>query len=392
MKVCLLGLDNLPVLAPEYCGRTVGGESVQQTLLARALARRGHEVCMVTADCGQADAGTWDGIRVYKAYRPEAGIPVWRFIHPRWSGTWSALARANAQLYYSSCAGMHVALLALFCARHGRRFIFRAASDADCDRARLLVRYARDRWLYDWGVRRADAVLVQSISQARSLAHHYGLRSRVAGMFVEPAKPAGARDIDVLWVGNIRQVKRPDRVLALAAALPELRIHMVGGALPDEHALYQRIRCEAVSRPNLTFHGRLSYQDTNALYARARLLVNTSDVEGFPNSYLQAWIRGVPVVTYLDPDAVIRRHGLGAAVESPPQMCALIRQLLTNPRALARVSSRCRAYVEREFSEEKVIAPYLGAFEEVMRGEKREANRNRKHSAGIPARTDRRHA
>jgi hypothetical protein len=142
MKICLLGLDNVPVLAPEYREHTIGGESVQQTLLARALARRGHEVSMVTADYGQTDAALWEGIRVYKAYRPEAGLPLLRFVHPRWSGLWSALARADAQLYYTSCAGMQVALLALFCARHGRRFVFRCASDADCDPSQLLIRHA----------------------------------------------------------------------------------------------------------------------------------------------------------------------------------------------------------------------------------------------------------
>ena len=98
MKICLLGLDNLPVLAPEYREHTVGGESVQQTLLARALARRGHAVSMVTADYGQRDGAVWDDIRVYKAYRPAAGLPLLRFVHPRWSGLWSALARADAQL------------------------------------------------------------------------------------------------------------------------------------------------------------------------------------------------------------------------------------------------------------------------------------------------------
>ena len=51
----------------------------------------------------------------------------------------------------------------------------------------------------------------------------------------------------------------------------------------------------------------------DALYDRAKVLVNTSDVEGFPNSYLQAWIRGVPVVTLIDPDGVIEREGLGVA-------------------------------------------------------------------------------
>ena len=99
MNICLVGLDNLPVLAPEFRALAIGGESVQQTLLARALVRRGHEVSMVSADCGQQDAMVRDGICVYKAYRPAAGVPLLRFIHPRWSGLWSALARADAQVY-----------------------------------------------------------------------------------------------------------------------------------------------------------------------------------------------------------------------------------------------------------------------------------------------------
>jgi len=186
-------------------------------------------------------------------------------------------------------------------------------------------------------------------------------------MLVEPAPADGKRDIDVLWVGNIRRVKRPDRVLALAAQLPEADIHMVGGPLPDEHALYEDIRRDAATRPNLTFHGRMSYWDVNAMYARARVLVNTSEVEGFPNAYLQSWIRGVPVVSYVDPDGVIGRNGLGAVVDSPLRMRAAILRLLRDPGALASASSRCRAFMAREYAEDKILAPYLTAFEELTR-------------------------
>lgn len=378
MKICLVGLDNLPVLAAQYRGELVGGESVQQTLLARALARRGHDVSMVTADYGQQDGAAWEGIRVYKAYGFEAGLPVLRFLHPRATGLWRALRRADADLYYVSCAGAQVGLAAMFCARFGRRLVFRTASDADCDPSRLLVRYARDRWLYGFGLRRADAILVQTAAQARALESGYALAGRLAGMFAESA-PAARRDIDLLWVSNIRQLKRPDRALRLAAQLPEFALHMAGGPLRGEEALYTEVERAARARPNITFHGRLPYAEASDLYGRARLLVNTSEVEGFPNSYLQAWGRGVPVVTLIDPDQVIEREGLGIAVRSAEELPQAIDALLWQPAAWQAASERCRAYMAREHGEEKILAPYLAAFAEAMR-------------AGAPAADSLRHA
>jgi len=367
MKICFVGLENLPVLAPEYGQHNIAGEGVQQTLLGRALARRGHPVSMVAWDYGQIDGAEWDAVRVFKAYRPDAGLPALRFIHPRWTGMWSALARADADLYYTSCAGMHVGLVALFCRRHRKRFVFRTASDTDCDESRLLVPFARDRWLYAQGLRRADAILVQSASQAAALARNYGLAGRVAGMLVESPQPVAARDIDVLWVSNIRRVKRPDRILELAEELPELEIHMVGGPLPGEERLFEDVRDTAAAKANLTFHGRVPYPEASDLYGRAKMLVNTSDVEGFPNSYLQAWIRGVPVVTLIDPDRTIEREGLGVAVSSAARIPEAVRHLLRDTTAWKAASDRCRAFMAREHGEDKVLAPYLDTFEEVMR-------------------------
>ena len=367
MKICFVGFHNLPVLAPAYRRHTIGGEAVQQTLLARALARRGHDVSMVVADCGQSDGAVWEAIRVFKSYHPDAGVPLLRFFHPRWTGMWSALKRADADLYYTSCAGMQVGLVALFCRRFRRRFVFRTASDTDCDSSRLLVTFARDRRLYEYGLRRADAILVQSTAQAEALAQNYGLTGRVAGMLVEKPLAPAARTIDVLWVGNIRQVKRADRMLQLAETMPELKIHMVGGSLAGEEALFDDVRNAAKAQPNVSFHGRLSYWDANKLYGRARLLVNTSDIEGFPNSYLQAWIRGVPVVTLIDPDGVIERERLGTAAASTSRLAGAIDHLLSDPSAWKAASDRCRAFMAREYAEDKVLAAYLDTFAQVAR-------------------------
>lgn len=366
-RVCFVGLDNLPVLAPEYGRLGVGGEQVQQTLLARALVRRGFEVSMIVADLGQPDGATWSGVRTLRAYAPQAGLPVVRFVHPRWTGLWSALGRAGADVYYSSCADMRVGLLAMYAARREPRprLVFRIAHDTDCEPDQLLVPYWRDRKLYEYGLKRTDVILAQSLRQQERMRANYGRDSLVATMLVdrpERVRDRDERDIPVLWVNNIRDFKRPDLALELARHEPSVTVHMIGGTQPGFEAMFEHIRDEAASLPNLDFHGPVPYHQVNAFYERARVFVNTSDSEGFPNSYLQAWVRGTPVVAFFDPDGIIRRQGLGLVASSLDDMRQAIRRLLEDPAEWEAASRRCVAYMAREYDEDRILAPYLRAF------------------------------
>jgi glycosyltransferase involved in cell wall biosynthesis len=90
--------------------------------------------------------------------------------------------------------------------------------------------------------------------------------------------------------------------------------------------------------------------------------VNTSDTEGFPNSYLQAWIRGTPLVAFFDPDGVIVREGLGAAPRSLDEMVSAVDSLLTDRERWQATSARARGYMAREFDEATILQPYLSAF------------------------------
>lgn len=364
MKICFLGYENLPVLAKEYNHHGIGGEQVQQTLLAKALRRRGHDVSMVVYDYGQPDRAHWDGVLTYRAFSPQSGIPVLRYLHPRWTGTWNALKRADAQVYYASCAGMHVGLLAMFCSQAKRRFVYRVAHDSDCDPQQLLVQYWRDRKLYEFGLRRAHHILVQSEQQQRALETNYGLQSRVAQMLVDPARTQPQRDIDVLWVNNLRPFKRPDLFLLLARMLPNLRFHMVGGTQPGYDDLYEEIRAKAATQPNVVFHGQVPYHEVGPLYARAKVFVNTSDSEGFPNSYLQAWVHGTPVVAFFDPDSIIERFDLGACVGTLAQMAAQVNALIAQSAIWAMLSDSCVRYMQQMHGEQHILEPYLNVLEE----------------------------
>lgn len=360
-SVCFVGMANLPVLAREYNQHPIGGEQVQHTLLARALAKRGYRVSMVTADYGQADASVWDDITVYKAFAFAEGLPVLRFVHPRWSKLWAALKRADADVYYTSCAGAIVGQLALFCARFDRRFVFRAASDSDCKPSELLVQYWRDRKLYEYGLRHADGILTQSANQQSLLRTNYGVDSMVAGMLVQGGNEIrrfDERDIPVLWVNNFRPLKRPEMYLDMARDLSSLRFHVVGGAAPGNADYFRQMRLRAQQLSNVNFHGQVPYHDVNDFYDRARVLVNTSEVEGFPNSYLQAWAHGTPVITFIDPDGIIERERLGYVVKDTADLAARVHYLATHPEVWERVSAQCLAFMDREFADDRILSPY----------------------------------
>ena len=367
-SVCFVGFSNLAVLAPEVDPSSASGEPLQHTLLATALARRGHRVSMVVLDHGQLDGAVWDGVQTFKAYALGAGLPVLRFVHPRWTGLVSALSRADADVYYGSCAGGLIGQIGMFCASRGKRFVFRTASDADCQPDALISMgrwYRRDKWLYERGLRRASSVLVQSVRQQELMRRNFGIDSSIAGLVVEPGsseRDFDERDIDALWVSNMRSVKRPDVLLSVADRVPHVSFHMVGGTVPGGHQFFETVKAQAADHGNVTFHGAVAYRDTGALYSRARVLVNTSDIEGFPNTYLQAWSSGTPVVAFFDPDGVIAREGLGVTVRTPDEMCEAVRRLTSDESEWQAARQRCLAFIERHYSEDVVLQPYLAAI------------------------------
>ena len=363
--VCFVGLGNLSVLAPEYGDHGVGGAELQQTLLARALVAHGYDVSMVVADHGQPDGAVWDGIKTHKAYRPEAGVPALRFIHPRWTSLWAAMRRAGADIYYASCAGALIGQVALYARRNGAKVIFRVASNSDCDPSSLLIRYWRDKRLYQYGLRHADLVLAQTPEQQQALLKNFRRDSRVVASLTEThgRRPDfQERDIPVLWVGNIRALKRPELLLDAARQLPQLQFHIIGGPVAGHESVYESVRAAAARIANVRFHGPIPYHEVGGFYERARVFAGTSEIEGFPNTYLQAWARGTPVVAFLDPDKLIAHHGMGRAVTSVAQMCAELAALSGDRQTWETASRRCRDYMDNRFNAARMMAPYIQAL------------------------------
>ena len=344
----------------------VGGAEIQQARLARVLVERGHAVWMVCADFGQPARTTVGGVQVERAYAPFAGLPGLRFFHPRLSGLWSALHRVDADIVYQRTAGALTGLCALWARRHGRRFVFACAHDYDVLARSPALGNPRDAWLYRHGLHSADCVLAQSEEQVAALAANHGLAARLVVNVIDlppAARPDDGADA-VVWVGTVKPEKRPEWILAAAAALPDVRFVVAGGPPPPpaSDAAYASFRAAAQARPNVEVLGFVAPGDVRRLLARARIFAHTSAAEGFPNTLLEAWAAGVPSVSVVDPGGAVSAAGVGLRASDVASFTAALSALWSDGEARRAAGARARQHVARRHAPDIVA----GAFEEAV--------------------------
>jgi glycosyltransferase involved in cell wall biosynthesis len=348
-----------PVLAADSSIPVVGGAELQQTVIATALAKRGYRVSMLCLDYGQPDGAVVDGVTVHKLYRPDEGLPVVRFIHPRMTKLWAAMKRVDADVYYQRCAAVQTGYVAAFCARNGKRSIYAGASDVDFIPGKQDIVYARDRFIFEQGLKRVDRVFVQNPEQQRLLREHFGRDAAlIQNCFTPPAASGADPQGYVLWVATLRVPKRPEVLLEMARRMPKHRFVMIGGADPDNPEFGHRIREEAATLPNVEYKGFLPLFEADRYFDGARVMVNTSKYEGFPNTFLQAWSRGVPSVGFVDTGSRQDGEPVYSIASDVAQACAQLERLMSDDVHWRVASKRAKAYFEANHSVEAVVGQY----------------------------------
>jgi len=358
MHVCFVAPYAWPVLSRDPAIKVVGGAEVQQAILARLLARSGYRVSMISCDYGQPSPITVDGVTVHKTFRPDQGLPLLRFLHPRLTGMWRAMGEVDADVYYQRSSAMWTGVVAAFCRWHGKRSIYAGASDRDFVIGEEQIKFARDRWIYRRGLKAVDAIVAQNRMQVETCRRHHGRDAvLIQSCYELPATSTPGNGDRVLWVGTIHDQKRPEIFLDIAARLPQRRFVMIGGPSPKgerfQPGYYEAIRDRAAQLPNVEFTGFLPLAEVEPWFDRARVLVSTSVFEGMPNVFLQAWARGVPIVSTVDVGVPVNR--LFREVEEAVHH---LETLFEDQAQWAAASASARDYFRATHSPERVLRQY----------------------------------
>lgn len=244
------------------------------------------------------------------------------------------------------------------------RTIFSAMHDRDIHPRQALMR--RSRWwiLYVWALTWADRIFVQHGEQLSQLAPYLRAKASILPGIVGQAnsvKPHSQRGQYVAWVGVLRLVKRPDLLLEVARKMPNTPFVVCGG--PSTHGTpsgySEGIMKELRALKNVKCLGHVPPERTLQIIADAAMLLSTSDGEGFPSVFLEAWAFGTPVVSLkIDPDRVIQKKKLGTVTNTVDKAVEAIQTLMNSPGIREEMAIRARQHVAKNHSESASIKAF----------------------------------
>jgi glycosyltransferase involved in cell wall biosynthesis len=338
-----------------------GGSERYQWLLARAQAAAGWSVVVGVQELLRpGERKVIEGVEFVGLDKKQILLAWYRFLKSE-RPQWCVLQTAN-HLWGPVVAAARLT---------GVRTIFSAMNDTDVLPRQALFR--RQRWwpLYAWGLSWSDRIFVQHGGQLSQLSTRWRTKASIFPGIVSQTsavKTHSERPNCVAWVGVLRQHKRPDRLIEIARKAPDIHFIVCGGATtfraPSNYG--EQIGSALRALPNVDYRGQVAPEKTIRVIAAASLLLSTSDEEGFPSVFLEAWSSGTPVVSLeIDPDQIIERCGLGAVSRTIEAAIEDIRALISSPSRRDEIGLRARQYVARAHSD----AAAIEAFTSAIRGE-----------------------
>ena len=352
MKICFWG-----DISGALKGNTCGGGELQIALLAKALARGGHEVVIVDFQTSE-EFITSDGIKVIKIKGWNNGIRIIRTITHRLPQLYRSLKAQKADVYY--CRIRDFRHIFAWWAAHKvkAKFILGIASDLDIMNFRMrwknfYLSNLHNLWgffdgilieiVYPWLLSKSDLVFVQHEGQNQILLQK-GIKSILFPNLIDltqiPVRSNPPHN-DFIYVGWLDKRKGFVEFFELVKKAPLHTFKVIGSPRDKIGCFYYE---KLKSFENVSLFGELSHSDTLHHISYSKALISTSPMEGFPNIFIEAWACGIPVLSlYFDPGGIIKREDLGEVADG--NLDSLINAMATTI-STDKFAIKAKAYVE----------------------------------------------
>lgn len=366
--ICIVGLKCYDFLSGAKHPKYLGGIEKDLVTIAKTISANGYSVAMLTYDHGQDSVQRIDGIDVIACFAPSGGLPILRFVYPRATRLIGRIIKSNATLTITMGVSVAIAWAAVAKALGSRtRIVHLTASDSDCETDLPLVKTRHEKVLYRFGLNRADQIFAQNSYQKAELNKNFSANSEVLRVPASaPGNSSGAAHVQdaestgdcrgglrLAWIGRLSGEKRPDWILPIAVSCDRAIISVIGGS-NDDSPMADELIAAFEGQPNIRYLGKLRPEEMCGIYEQSDYVLNTSEMEGFPAVFREAWSYGVPIISTVDPDELISRNEAGIVLSTNEEMSEFL-----NSTSAAEDQARLGVNAQKLYSEQFSHASFL---------------------------------
>lgn len=355
IRVCFISPKAYPIFNPRVQS-VFGGAEVDLYTISTELAKDSrYDVSFIVADYGQPGQETIGNVRIIKSLdfkkNPITGARK----------IWAAFKQANADIYIIKTASPGVPLLAQFCKKNKKVFVYRTASTRECDGTYLKQHCVLGR-LFRNALKKADCVFTQNRNDRDNLQQSFGVDSTVIRNAHHLPSIFHGQKKFILWVGRSAKVKGPQRFIELAQRFNKEKFVMIcQRATGDDD--YDALVKKATAIENIEFHPRVNYQQVGEYFHNAKIFVNTSDSEGFPNTFIEACKYATSILSYqVNPDGFIDKYNCGQHCKGNMEQLTESLKYMLDQERYVKMGQDARDYVEQHHDIQMIIEKYKAIF------------------------------
>lgn len=287
--------------------------------------------------------------RVYNKYLWSDSIRIYRIIN-----------QIKPDLIYKRGVNYIAAVGVIYAKLNNIKIFLHIASEEDLKkfcfkfRVSILFEYLH-KYISKFCIIKSSHIICQARYQSKLLSKNFNRQCDVilANMHPLPTNCIKKfRPIKIVWIANFKRLKQPQLFIKLAEEFQynsDVKFIMIGksGNTKWDKILLNRISCVR----NIEYLGKLPIDEVNRILSISHIFVNTSEYEGFPNTYIQAWMRKVPVVALkVDPDGYIKKYKIGFLSNSFEQMIIDVNSLIENDELRNEMGNKSMIIAHKNFT------------------------------------------
>ena len=249
------------------------------------------------------------------------------------------LKSISPDIIYQRVGCSYTGIAARYARRSGADMVWHIALDTDLMpfqgsfSPKFIFKYI-EHCLLRYGIHNTAKIIAQTKYQNSLLQENFGKRADavVPNFHHSPNEPIVKKTpIKVVWVANLKPQKRPELFIKLARDLiylKDVRFIMIGKPQYKKKWI-NNLFDSAKDINNFEYLQDASFHQVNEILSTSHIFVNTSLIEGFPNTFIQSWMRKVPVVSLcINPDDVFSIEDVGFCSGTYERLLKYVKQLI----------------------------------------------------------------